>query len=127
MTSTKITMRSIDYTEDDIYLNTSDLGLDMLVKGKHEQMVKCVKYCEKNSFDKNAIIIKRVWENIKKATKDGTDKIHGVEPVWSRLSDDIFIFYAVRYTMFKKPIPIMEIPRAKELLAESNQDPCEVD
>lgn len=119
-------IHSSDYEEEDIYLNTSDIGLDILVKGSHQAFQEFIADKEKNSFDKNAIIIKRVWGEIKKATKDGTDKIYEVEPAWSNLCDDIFIFYALRWILFNKPVPIVKPSFAEQALAKSIPDPCEV-
>ena len=128
MTSTSVNhIHSDDYTEEDIYLNTSDLGLDVLVRGSHQAFQKFITTESENSFDKNSMLFKQVWAEIKKATKDGTDKIYEVEPAWSNLCDDIFIFYALRWILFKKPVPITTPSFAEQVLAKSNPDLCEVE
>ena len=128
MTSTSANLvRSDEYTEKYIYLNTSDLGLDVLVRGKHKEMMKFITEERKNSFAENARLFKQTWVEIKKVTKDGTDKIYEVEPAWSNLCDDVFIFYALRFILFDKHIPIMMPSFAEQVLAKSNPDPGEVD
>lgn len=117
-------VHSDDYKEEYIYLDTSDIGLDILVKATHKKFQEFVDTQEKNSYEKNAWIFKQVWIAIKKATKDGTDKI--CESEWGNLNDDIYIFYCLRWLLFKKPVPILLNSVAEKALEKSYPDPCEV-
>ena len=119
-------LHSDDYKEEYIFLQTRDIGLDVLVKTKHKQLQQFIEDEKNNSYEENATIFMRVWTAIKEATKDGIDKIYEVEPEWSNLCDDIFIFYALRWLLFKKPVPIVCNSVVEEVLSISHPDPCEV-
>ena len=119
-------VHSDDYKEEYIYLNTADIGLDILVKTPTQQFKEFMDTQEKNSFEKNAYTFKQVWTAIKKATKDGTDKISENESEWNNLNDDIFIFYCLRWILFNKPVPIMLNSVSEAVLHRSYPDPCEV-
>jgi hypothetical protein len=119
-------VHSDDYKEEYMYLNTADIGLDILVKTPTQQFKEFMDTQEKNSFEKNAFTFKQVWTAIKKATKDGTDKISENESEWNNLNDDIFIFYCLRWILFNKPVPIMLNSVSEAVLHRSYPDPCEV-
>lgn len=119
-------IHSDEYAEEYIFLDTRDIGLDVLVKTKHKQFQQFMEDQENNSYEKNIRIFKKVWTAIKEATKDGTDKIYDNESEWGNLNDDIFIFYTLRWLLFKKPVPILLNSVAKELLTKSHPDACDV-
>jgi hypothetical protein len=112
-------VHSDDYKEEYIYLNTEDIGLDILVKTPHKKLEEFIDTQEKNSDEKNAMIFKQVWKAIKKATKDGTHKIRENESDWDNLMDDIYIFYSLRWLLFKTPVPILLNSVAEQALEVS--------
>lgn len=114
MTDSELYMNSDDYKEDFVFLNTRDIGLDIIVKTSHTKFQKLIEKIEaENSLEYCKRIMVSIWIAIKKATKDGTDKIFNVEPEWSNLIDDIALFYACRWVLFKKPVPITQMNLAK--------------
>lgn len=114
MTDSELYVNSDDYKEDFVFLNTRDIGLDIIVKTPHTEFQKLIEDCEKDTTQKAAaILFKQIWASIKMVTKDGTDKIFNVEPEWSNLMDDIALFYACRWVLFKKPVPITQMNLAK--------------
>jgi hypothetical protein len=101
-------INSDDYKEEFIYLNAIEIGLDIITKTPHKQFQEFLEHTERTETKENIKkLMVSVWVAIKEATKDGIDKVYNKEPEWSNLMDDIFIFYALRWILFKKPVPLV--------------------
>jgi len=106
-------INSTDYTEKDIYILTDDLKLDVIVKTTHKEFSKIVEEFEEMTLDDLKKIFVSIYYNIKKITN--IDEIYLVQPIWSNLMGDCALFYAARWVLFKKPIPLVEESSVKDL------------
>ena len=113
------------YVSDHIYLSTEELGLQVLVKTPHKEFEENLEKCEAEmSREQAAAVFKKAWSIIKKTD---IDKIYDVQPAWGNFCDDIVIFFAMRWILFKKPVPIVKQSVVNTLQREGYEDPTEVD
>ena len=86
-----------------LQLSGVDVGLpEVIVQTPSKQFNRMCKTTSK--ADAN-LIFRRVWENIKKVDVDKAYAEQGEE--WKDLLDDICLFYACRFVLFKKPAPVI--------------------
>ena len=89
--------------QEDIYLSGVDVGKpDVVVKTKGASFKKL---CNDITKEQATLNFKEVWRNIKAVDTDKAFAEQGEE--WSNLCDDIALFYACRYILFKMPAPVV--------------------
>ena len=94
------------YKGQDIYLSGKDVFLpDVLVKIKMDKYVKLIDGMSKKEATH---IFPQVWKSIKDIKKEDVDRLYKEQgEAWSNLMDDIPIYYACRYVLFKTPSPVV--------------------
>ena len=91
-----------DYKGKTILLSGKDVFLpDVCVKIEMDNFCKMI---ETTSKDEAALIFPQVWKSLKNVD---TDKLYREKgEAWDNLMDDIPIFYACRFVLFKTPAPV---------------------
>jgi hypothetical protein len=86
-----------------MYISGRDVFLpDVMVKTSFDEYVKFIKRTNKREANH---IFPQVWNNIKNVD---TDKLYREQgQAWSNLMDDIMIYYACRFILFKTPAPVV--------------------
>jgi hypothetical protein len=94
-----------DYKGKAIYISGKDVFLpDVVVQTSYDEFIKLI-----NTTDKRQAthIFPQVWDAIKNVDFDKVYKEQG--KAWSNLMDDIVIYYACRFVLFKTPAPIIDM------------------
>ena len=101
---------SDDYTEEFVVIDASDVCPGVAVKTQHKKIEQFIEDIRKETKEECAAMFKRVWAVIKLTDVDKVYEEQGM--AWRNLMDDIFLFYAYRWVLFKKPIPIIKMTPA---------------
>jgi len=103
---------SDDYTDEFVVIDASSVCPGVALKHPHKQLQQFVEDIKKETKKELATMIKRVWVVIKLTDVEKAFKEQG--QAWGNLCDDILIFYAYRWVLFNKPIPIIKMTPAIE-------------
>ena len=106
-------IHSDDYTEEFVVIDASDVcGSRVAAKTPHKQFQQFIEDTKKKTKKECATVFKQVWAVIKLTDIDKVYEEQGV--AWSNLMEDITIFYACRWVLFEKPIPILKLTPAMD-------------
>ena len=108
MTDTKF-CHSDDYKDEFVFIGAEDVCPGVLVKHRHKDLQGLMENIKKETKEEMAQMFKRIWVSIKQTDVDKAYKEQG--EVWGNLMDDILLFYAYRWALFNKAIPIVKMPQ----------------
>jgi predicted CopG family antitoxin len=111
-------VHSDDYDKEYIFLDPDDVCKNVLVKMPHKEFQELIEDIKKEGKEVCATIFKRIWAKLK--TTD-VEKIVGDEPEWEDLMGDIPVFYALRWVLFKKPVPLI---RCSDVVEKMKTEGC---
>jgi hypothetical protein len=105
-------IHSDDYADEFVVIDASDVCPGVAIKHPHKQLQQFIEDIKKEPKQEWARVFKRVWAVIKLTDVEKAYEKQG--EAWGNLCDDIIIFYAYRWLLFNKPIPLIKMTPAIE-------------